>query len=301
MAFLVIFGLSKGISMIISGQKYSLKHLYTEIFRQLLELYDANESRQIALMVMEHCCSATPEKVLVGDSTYPAEESIIVVQSVLSQLKEGRPIQYVLGFAHFYGRKFIVNPSVLIPRQETEELVKLILSKVSEDELKLLDIGSGSGCIGISLGAERKDMKVSVLEVDSEALKVTLENARIHGVKVKSIQADILAVDRIPETYDIIVSNPPYVRYSEKRMMHRNVLDFEPSTALFVEDSDPLVFYRKILSLTQRHLSKRGMIFFEINECFGKEITNLCLDYGFNNPIIFRDLSSKERIVCANR
>ncbi|MDZ7608630.1 MAG: methyltransferase [Cyclobacteriaceae bacterium] len=147
------------------------------------------------------------------------------------------------------------------------------------------------------MGAERKDLEVTALDVDSDALKVTEENARLHSVKIKVIQADILTVDRLPDTYNIIVSNPPYVTESERLLMHRNVLDYEPSLALFVDDADPLIFYRQILSLAQESLSADGMVFFEINEQLGAEVVALCRRAGFKRPELFKDMNGKDRIV----
>ncbi len=299
MGFLVIFGPTYGFVMIVSDHKYSLTQLYGEVYNQLLGLYDPNESRQLTLMVLEHCCGVTPEQVLIGDSTYPPDNSISSVQSVLSEMLEGKPIQYILGYAHFYGRKFMVNPSVLIPRQETEELVKLVLSKVTHSRMKVLDIGSGSGCIGITLAAECKDLDVTALDVDPDALKVTKLNAQLNGVNIRTIQADILLVDQLPDTYNIIVSNPPYVTDSEKVLMHRNVLQHEPSKALFVKDNDPLIFYKQILFLAKESLTTDVMVFIEINERYGREMMGLCRESGFTTVEIFKDLSGKDRMVKA--
>jgi len=301
MGFLVIFEPSYRFVMITPGRKYSLKHLYREIYNQLLELYDPNESRKLSFMVLEHCCAVTPEQVLIGDSTFPTEESISSVQSVYSELMQGKPIQYILGYAHFYGRKFKVNPSVLIPRQETEELVKLVLSHVSHDGMKLLDIGSGSGCIAVTLSAERNDLAVTALDVDPGAVRITLENAQIHGANVNAFQADILSMEHLPDTYNIIVSNPPYVTGSEKSLMHRNVLQYEPSRALFVDDADPLIFYKQILSLAKQSLSTDGMVLFEINERLGDDMVALCRESGFKRVELFKDLNGKNRIVFVTR
>jgi len=299
MGFLVIFGQSYRFSMITPGRKYSLKQLFREIYNQLLKLYDPNESTKLSFMVLEHCCGVTPEQVLIGDFTFPLDESISTVQSVLSELIQGKPIQYVLGYAHFYGRKFKVVPSVLIPRQETEELVKLILSNVTHGGMKVLDIGTGSGCIAVTLAAERNDLEVIAFDVDPDAVRITLENAQIHGVNVRAVQVDILSMERLSETYNIIVSNPPYVTESEKSLMHQNVLEYEPSLALFVDDTDPLVFYRKILILAKQSLSNNGMVLFEINENFGKEMMDLCRDSGFSRVELFKDLNGKNRILLA--
>jgi release factor glutamine methyltransferase len=299
MGFLVIFGPTNGFVMIVSDHKYSLKQLHREIHDQLLGLYDPNESRQLTLMVLEHCCEVTPEQVLIGDSIYPPDNSISSVKSVLSELLEGKPIQYILGYAHFYGRKFLVNPSVLIPRQETEELVKLVLSKVTHGGMKLLDIGSGSGCIGITLATECNDLDVTALDIDPDALKVTKFNAQMHGVNIRTIQADILSMNRLPDTYNIIVSNPPYVTESEKQLMHRNVREYEPWLALFVDDANPLIFFKQILYLAKKSLSPDGLVFFEINEQFGAEVVDLCRDEGYTKSELYKDLNGKNRMVLA--
>ncbi len=300
MGFLVIFVRSNGFAMITPGRKYSLKQLYREIYDQLQGLYEPGECRQIAFMVLEHCYGATSEQVLIGDTTFPTDNSISSVQSVLSELLEGKPIQYVLGYAHFYGRKFKVNPSVLIPRQETEELVKLVLSHKTPGGMKVLDIGSGSGCIGITLAAECNDLDVTALDIDPDALKVTKVNAQIHHVNIKTVQGDILLMDQLPDTYNIIVSNPPYVTVSEKQLMHRNVLQYEPYRALFVDDANPLIFYKHILSLAKKSLSPDGMVFFEINERFGFAVMDLCRASGFRRALVFKDLNAKDRVIQAS-
>jgi len=247
---------------------------------------------------------------------------------LVKELLKNRPIQHIIGETEFCGMRFFVNENVLIPRPETEELVNQLVSwsvsqfevtslkfgvgfpqsfrpKRSEVEkspanISILDIGTGSGCIAISLAKLLKDSDITAIDISEKALKVAKKNAETNGVDVRFILDDILSPksqELIDNQYDIIVSNPPYVCESEKSGMRANVLYHEPSTALFVSDNDPLVFYRKILEFAQKTLKPNGEVWFEINEKFGKETTELCLAKGFKDVEIIKDFRGRERIV----
>lgn len=220
----------------------------------------------------------------------------------ISRLTNHEPIQYIIGTTEFYGLPFQVNPNILIPRPETEELVEHILKEVShypDKKLKILDIGTGSGCIAVTLAKHLPKAEVSAMDVSKEALKTAMTNAVINDVNLHKIHADILQLQSLPNHYDIIVSNPPYIRYSEKKMMKKNVLNFEPEIALFVDDSDPLLFYRKIAQLARKHLRENGWLFFEISEFFGEEVMNLLKDEGFPKIQLLRDIYDKNRMIKA--
>lgn len=213
------------------------------------------------------------------------------------RLKTGEPIQYILGKGPFYGRDFSVSPATLIPRNETEELVHLIIKENQNSDLRILDIGTGTGCIPITLALEMKNPMVFGIDISDDALKIASSNAKKLSAEVSFISCDILKNIPPIKELDILVSNPPYIPIEEKGMMHRNVLNFEPDLALFVSDEDPLIFYRTIAETGKMLLKPFGKIYFEINERFGKDISNLLESYGYNNVKIIQDLNGKGRIV----
>ena len=223
-------------------------------------------------------------------------------RSAVERLKNHEPIQYIIAETEFYGLPLKVNNNVLIPRPETEELVDLILNSVDKkDNLKILDIGTGSGCIAISLAKNLPHVKVYALDVSPEAIEVAKENAKLNNVDVHFIEADILSVCHsaldAESTFDIIVSNPPYVRELEKAEIKNNVLENEPHLALFVEDDDALQFYKAICQFTVHTLSKNGLLFFEINEYLGSEMIELLKEYSFKNIELKKDIFRKDRMI----
>ena len=224
----------------------------------------------------------------------------------LNELKQERPIQYVFGKAHFCEMDFKVDENVLIPRPETEELVYWILDLVhnpdligssGEKEFRILDIGTGSGCIAISLAKNLPFAQVTGIDISKAALKLAGENARNNGVEVLFIEADALTLKGCGGQYDIIVSNPPYVREMEKGSMGNNVLNYEPGTALFVTDEDPLLFYKSIVGFATTHLKKRGMLFFEINQYLGKETEQLLERSLFSGVELKKDMFGNDRML----
>ena len=224
--------------------------------------------------------------------------------SIVAELKQERPIQYILGETEFYGLRFLVNENTLIPRPETEELVDLILNENSKDKipnLKILDIGTGSGCIAISLAKNLPDAKVSALDVSEKALEIAKQNTEINKVDVDFLHQSILDTEDLFHEFDIIVSNPPYVRNLEKEEIKKNVLDYEPHLALFVEDNDALIFYRKIAQLAQKNLSEKGKLYFEINQYLGKETVELLENIGFQNIKLIKDVYGNDRMIQCTR
>lgn len=210
------------------------------------------------------------------------------------------PIQYLLGKTSFYGLDFEVNENVLIPRPETEELVDWILesqkSKAESRKLKILDIGTGSGCIAVSLAKNLSDAKVFAIDVSEKALATAKKNAEINAVEITFISQNILETQDLGQKFDIIVSNPPYVRHLEKEEIKKNVLDNEPHLALFVEDNDALIFYRKIAELAQKNLSSSGQLYFEINQYLGKEMIELLETMNFKNVELRKDIYGNDRM-----
>lgn len=203
------------------------------------------------------------------------------------RLMRHEPIQYILGETEFFGLKFKVNEDVLVPRPETEELVQWILDEISfeEKEIKILDIGTGSGCIAISLAKELSKAKVTAIDISENALEVARENARINKVEIAFLQQNILKLEELEGEYDLIVSNPPYVREQEKEEMQRNVLDFEPAGALYVKNTNPLIFYRKITKLAKKALIPGGKLFLEINQYLGPQTRGQLAGEGFSTEL----------------
>ena len=272
----------------------TLQALFQDYSHRLQELYSKQEAESLVIWLFEAYLERKRMDILKNENleSLPSELTL-----AMENLMVGMPIQYILGKAPFYGREFEVSPAVLIPRNETEELVHLILKENPKPELRIMDIGTGSGCIPITLDLELNNPAVFGLDISEEALKIASRNAFLLHSKVKFSRLDILQ-DELPfEDLDIIVSNPPYVRYSEKELMHTNVLAHEPHLALFVYDNDPLLFYRVISQKAKKALKQGGKLYFEINEAFGKQTKELMENLGFEQVRIFEDLNGKERLI----
>lgn len=224
-----------------------------------------------------------------------AQERITVI---ISRLRRHEPLQYIVGSARFHGHRFKVTPAVLIPRPETEQLIDMIVDENPASDLRVLDMGTGSGCIAISLARALKFAQVDALDVSRDALAVARENAASLKVKVRFFESDMLS-PQPPARYDIIVSNPPYVCWSERESMERNVLDYEPGQALFVPDNDPLLFYKAIAAYAAQSLERGGRLYLEINQRFGNEVKRLLEGNGFDEVRIIEDSYGKTRFVVA--
>ena len=232
------------------------------------------------------------------------EEKLLVTPDIKNrlagitlELEKGKPIQYILGETEFYNCRILVKQGVLIPRQETEEIVDLIIRENRDFDGNIIDIGTGSGCIAIALAKNIPSARLTGTDVTDEILSLAKTNAVINRVEVSFTRADILQPDyRTIGRYSIVVSNPPYVRESEKHFMSKNVLDFEPGSALFVTDDDPLLYYRKILDSIPFFLETGGSVYFEINEALGDDIKELMKSFSFSNISVIRDLNGKKRI-----
>lgn len=271
----------------------------------LNNLYDANEAEAITLIAVNEVCGFSNAKIKAFPELELTREQSEKLNDLLNQLKTGKPIQYILGKTEFYGLPFNVNPSVLIPRPETEELVEWVISSVGSEELavgSVLDVGTGSGCIAISLKKHLPNAKVFAVDISVEALKTAKENAKLNDVEIEFIEADILNLksDIEHSKFEIIISNPPYVTLHDKTNMHTNVTDFEPHTALFVPEDDPLVFYKAIADFAVNNLAPNGLLFFEINESYGEQIVELLRDRGFKNIELRKDMSGRDRMIKAS-
>ena len=216
------------------------------------------------------------------------------IKRIVSQLKKNKPIQYILEECVFFDLKFKVNSSVLIPRPETEELVKWIL----KDEFKsIIDIGTGSGCIAISI-AKNKNVNVHAIDISNTSIKLAKKNAEFHGVSINFLNIDILT-ENISNKVDIVVSNPPYVLKKEKKHMNKNVIDYEPEIAIFVDDNNPFIFYKIIAKKAKKILNRNGKIYFEINENYSEEVMKILKDYGYVNIKLKKDINDRDRMIKA--
>ena len=269
-------------------------------FSELSVLFPETEIQSFFNLLTKFKLNLTRIEVALQPEFMINEDDLNFLQNALEELKKQVPIQYIIGETEFYGLIFKVNNNVLIPRPETEELVNWIVNDYkNESELKILDFGTGSGCIAISLAKFFSRAQIYAVDVSSEALKVAKTNATYNNVSINFVEADILYINVLEEKYDIIVSNPPYIRELEKELMQKNVVDNEPHLALFVKDNDPLIFYNKIADLAIHNLTKNGSLFFEINQYLGDKIIDLLKSKGFKNCVLKKDLYDVDRMVKA--
>ncbi len=259
-----------------------LSQLKIEFIDHLKGEYPSTEIESFFNILADEFLGMSRLEVALAPELKLNEEQISSFNSALERLKRHEPIQYITGSTGFFGMHFSVNRNVLIPRPETEELVEWIIQdfKASEEELKILDIGTGSGCIAISLAKNLK-AEVEAFDISEEALKIARKNAEINKVTVSFQKIDILEVKELAKRYDIVVSNPPYVREQEKEQMQKNVLEHEPETALYVKNNNALIFYQKITGLVQKSLNPGGILYFEINQYLYKETKSLVENLGF--------------------
>jgi release factor glutamine methyltransferase len=276
----------------------TLKDIWTYLAVELAKIYDEREIRFLTRMIIRTVIDEPgPYRINDPGKLLKAEQASRVI-SMCERLKTGEPYQYVLGDTEFCGYTIRVNPSVLIPRPETEFLVDLIIRENFDFEGRIIDFGTGSGCIAIALAGFLTGSSVTAIDNSAAALETAADNALLNEVKVDFILKDILEPGiSLSFKAGIFVSNPPYVRNSEKVLMQRNVLDFEPHEALFVDDSDPLVFYKAILGIAKDHLLPGGKIYLEINEIMGTKIVELLLSTGYSKIYIIKDLNQKDRII----
>lgn len=265
---------------------------------ELAGLYPETEIKAITRILLEHFTGMSFTEQLLNRHKQVETKVFEKIRAAVSRLKKHEPVQYIVGETVFFGLKIKVNPSVLIPRPETEELVDLVLDKISGRKLSVLDIGTGSGCIALAIASRLNDSVVSGTDISPGALETARQNAKANHLDVHFFQSDILNWEKRKwKCYDVIVSNPPYVRESEKTRMLSNVLAFEPAQALFVADDDPLLFYRRILDFAEAYLSAGGSIFFEINEHFGNQMMKILEARQFANIECRKDINGKERFI----
>jgi release factor glutamine methyltransferase len=286
-----------------------LKTFKSKMLTALSSIYDEQEIESFFYLLLESYQGKKRIDLALNPDMEMDALQLIQWESALSELLNQKPIQYIIGATEFYGLPFLVNENTLIPRPETEELVEWIVAESRNSatgSLKILDIGTGSGCIAISLAKNLPNAEVFAVDVSEKALAVAKKNADTNKVKVNFIQADILKINdlvelptsnfQLPTHFDIIVSNPPYVRHLEKAEIKPNVLEHEPHLALFVEDTDALLFYRKIAELAKENLAEKGKLFFEINQYLGKETLQLLEKFGFNSTELKKDIYGNDRM-----
>jgi len=267
-----------------------------EFLRSIIPLYNKEEADSFYYMLCEEFLDLSKSKLIIEEDMDLSIDKTTKLYNCLDRLKKHEPIQYVLGKTDFCKLKFFVDKSVLIPRPETEELVNIIL-KNELDNKTILDIGSGSGCIAISLAKHSPKVKITALDVSKDAIELSRRNAKKNDVSLEFIVADIFRYKSYKK-YDIIVSNPPYVLESQRKYMSKNVLDYEPKLALFVKNDDPLKFYKAILDFAKNSLNENGKIYFEINENYKDEIMKLVNNYSYSNVNCKLDMFEKYRF-CA--
>ena len=269
------------------------------IREQLSQLYPPNEVEGLIRLILEHITGLSKLQMHLHQTDLLPEPKIVQIEEILNRLIAHEPIQYILGETEFYGLKFAVSPAVLIPRPETEELVDWIIREESGRCHSLLDIGTGSGCIPVTINKNTHIDRVEGWDISQEALTLAQANATLHNSNVQFFHQDIFNPTGITELskWDLIVSNPPYVLREESGLMEKKVLDFEPHLALFVPDNDPLIFYKAITQFASSHLSLHGSLYFEINERMGDQTFDLLLQYGFDDILSRKDLQGKERMI----
>jgi release factor glutamine methyltransferase len=278
----------------------TIKQYRDNFIQELTPIHGADEAESFFYLILEDKNNLRRIDLALQPELAFSKVEIEDYNSLLEQLKLEVPVQHLLGSAHFYGMEFVVNENVLIPRSETEELVEWIVAdckdNTSTQPIKILDIGTGSGCIAISLAKNIKNAQVFAIDVSEKALATAKINAEKNNVNVTFLLADILKTTDLNEDFDIIVSNPPYIRNLEKEEIKKNVLAYEPHLALFVADDNALIFYRKIAALAQKHLAEAGYLYYEINQYLGKETVALLENFDFKNTQLRKDIYGNDRM-----
>ncbi len=278
----------------------TVKAIKEYYFKELKAVYSDAEIMILLEIVFEKYLGLNKLQLKLDEEKFMSESELLKFHFALKRLKKQEPIQYVLEEAPFYGLNFYVDANVLIPRPETEELVYLVLKKVKKGS-RILEIGTGSGCISIALKKKNSTLQLVAVDVDSKVIKIAKKNAQKNKVNVKFIKQDILKVQEIKESFEtsfeVVISNPPYISLSEKVDMSSGVLDYEPSLALFVEDVDPLLFYRKIATLSYSHFEREGQLFFEVNQKYGNEVVDLMTVIGYHSVTLIKDINGNNRMV----
>jgi len=293
-----------------------IKGLKKYFVDSISELYPSEEVQSFFNLLSEKHLGMSRIEIVLDSDRIISEANILKFKNAVQRIKNSEPIQYILGETEFFGLPFKVDENVLIPRPETEELVSWMIEEIKEkreeikeereEEFKILDIGTGSGCIAISLASKLPNAKISALDISKGALEVAKQNAELNKVNIDFIEADILNSNTWNLVFEdlgfnCIVSNPPYVRELEKELMESNVVKHEPATALFVKDEDPLLFYRKIAQFGKKYLKPTGTLFFEINEHLGASMLKMLQEERYSEIEIKKDIFGKDRMIKCKR
>lgn len=277
----------------------TLKNYRQHFNEALFNIYPKTEIDSFFYFLVEDYLNLQRIDVSLHPDFVIPENKIKRLNSAMKRLQNEEPLQYILGKTMFYGFPFLVNKNVLIPRPETEELVDWIIKSIPSENTSILDIGTGSGCIPISLKKQLPKTKISAIDVSNEALAVANKNAELNTTQINFIEQDILETHELQNKYDVIVSNPPYVRELEKAEIKNNVLQNEPNLALFVSDKNPLIFYDKIADLAKKSLNKNGLLFFEINQYLANETVSLLEEKGYSEIELKKDIFNNYRMIRA--
>lgn len=281
-----------------------LNEFRQHFYQKLIPLYGREETRVFFYELAEFFLQIKKHELVFYSDLQCTPSQIESFEHALERLVQHEPLQYILGVTEFMGCPIEVAPEVLIPRPETEELVGWMLEDIKQraaPKIQILDIGTGSGCIAIALAKHVPQAEVFAVDISTKALEIAQKNAQLNGVKIHFIEGNILDVITLNKTFDIIVSNPPYITPAEKSLMKANVLDYEPHGALFVPENQPLLFYEAICRLATAHLSPAGQLYLEINEAYGRQIIDLLTSYGYLHYTLKKDLYGKDRMVKAGR
>ena len=278
-----------------------IKSLQRTVFSRLLTQFDGGEAKVFADMLLRYYTGHNPISLNLNPQTEIENAVVEQIDSAVAELFEHKPIQYILGETEFCGLKIKVNSSVLIPRPETEELAMWVLAENPQVE-NLLDLCTGSGCIAVYLAKKLKNARLTGVDISRDALQIAFENAKRNKAEIDFFAADILQPDfSLGKQFDVIVSNPPYVRELEKRQMHARVLNYEPHSALFVNDDNPLLFYKAIARIGTTHLTENGKLYLEINEAYGNETANILQQFDYKDIVLKKDIHGKDRMLCGTK
>jgi release factor glutamine methyltransferase len=277
----------------------SAEDIFKDLVIKLTGIYESSEAKSISYLLLEEMFDIEKSMIVLNKNIEMGPDKMRKLEEVKERLLNHEPVQHIIGRGYFYNRPFNVNENVLVPRQETEEIVARIAKKNNKENHKILDIGTGTGCIAITLGYEMKNPELHAWDVSPEALEVAKTNALLHKMKVRFREVDILGEVKDENEYDVIVSNPPYVKEGEKIKMKKNVLKFDPPLALFVPNDDPLKFHKAIGQFAKERLRSGGNLYMEINEKLGADTFELINSLGYTRVKIIKDLNDKDRFVSA--
>jgi len=286
-----------------NSPKKTVANIVARIKFNLLNYYPDNEIQNFIYLIFEHLLNYTKIDIHINSNRVISGKIEKQINKIVSELKRNKPIQYVFKKTEFYGLPFSVSADTMIPRQETEELVDWIIKDNKEKKCKILDIGTGCGCIAIVLARNLTSCSIEALDISKKAINIAKTNARINNASVRFFQYDILKYEtkKLKRNFDIIISNPPYIRESEKSALPGNVLYYEPQKALFVPDDNPLIFYRAIAKFGLRNLKDKGILYLEINEALAKQVAEELDKHNYEKIIIGKDINGKDRMVKANK